>query len=175
MSRKIIIIGTLHAGITPANELEEAIKSFSPDQVMVEIIDGDIEKNNLELYPPEMIFALKWAKNNNVKVFGFDSRINVFKNGITPKDNEAVIAKQKELIKNLSWKEFNKIENEKLLDVEELDDLVDKKKEDERESEMLKNIQNNIIENGTVVIITGIAHLDFFEKNIKDAILPFRN
>lgn len=44
-----------------------------------------------------------------------------------------------------------------------------------RKNEMLKNIQNNIIKSGTAVIITGVAHLDFFERNIKDAVFPFRN
>lgn len=175
MSRKIIVIGTLHAGITPNNELKETIESFQPDQLLIEIANDDIVKKNLSLYPPEMIFTFEWAKNNNVKVAGFDSKINVFREGAIPEDNQAIIEKQKKLIKKLSWKDFNRIENEKLLDVDDLNVLIDKDNERARENEMLKNIEANIIETGTVVIITGTSHLNFFERNIKDAIFPFRN
>jgi pheromone shutdown protein TraB len=175
MPRKIIVIGTLHAGITPNNELKAAIESFEPDQLLLEIANDDIVKNDLSPYPPEMIFAFEWAKSNNVKVAGFDSKINVFREGVMPEHNQAIIDKQKKLIKKLSWKDFNKIENEKLLDVDGSDELIDQDKERVRENEMLKNIEENIIENGTIVIITGTAHLNFFERNIKDAIFPFRN
>jgi pheromone shutdown protein TraB len=175
MPRKIIVIGTLHAGITPNNELKEVIESFKPDQLLVEINNDDIVKNDLSSYPPEMIFAFEWAKSNNVKVAGFDSTIDVFREGVTPENNQAIIEKQKKLIKKLSWKDFNKIKNEKLLDVDGMDELTDKDKESAREVEMLKNIKANIIESGTVVLITGTAHLNFFERTIKDAIFPFRN
>lgn len=172
---KIIIIGTLHAGITPNDELEEVIEKFKPNQLLIEMASDDVAKNNLGDYPLEMVFAFKWAKNNNVPVVGFDSKINVFRNGVGPQDNQAIIEKQKQLIKNLSWKDFNKTENEKLLAVDGLNDLVDPTKERARENEMLKNIQAGIIKSGTALIVTGVAHLNFFERNIKDAIFPFRN
>ena len=175
MPRKIIVIGTLHAGITPNNELKEVIESFEPDQLFVEIANDDIVKNDLSSYPPEMIFVLEWAKSNNVKVVGFDSKIDVFREGVMPEDHQAIIEKQKKLIKKLSWKDCNKIENEKLLDVDGMDELIDQDKERVRENEMLKNIESSIIESGTIVVITGMAHLNFFERNIKDAIFPFRN
>lgn len=175
MSRKIIVIGTLHAGITPNDELREAIEGFKPDQLLIEIANDDIAKNNISLYPPEMIFALRWAKSKHLKFAGFDSKIDVFREGVTPEDNQAIIEKQKKLIEKLSWKDFNKIGNEKLLDVEGIDKLSDKDKEREREYELLQNIEANIIKSGTVVIITGTAHLNFFERMLKDAIFPFRN
>ena len=81
----------------------------------------------------------------------------------------------RKLIKKLSWKDFNRIENEKLLDVDGLDKLTDPDKERLRENEMLKNIETNVAECGTIIVITGTAHLNFFELNIKDAIFPFRN
>jgi len=91
----IIIISTLHAGITPNNELEEIFKKYKPDQILVEISQEDIEKNNLNSYPPEMIFTYQWAKSNGIKVAGFDSKINVFKDGVTSADNQELIQKQK--------------------------------------------------------------------------------
>lgn len=95
MPRKIIVIGTLHAGITPNNELKEVMESFKPDQLLVEIARDDIVENNVSSYPPEMIFAFEWAKVNNVQVDGFDSKIHVFREGVVPQDNEALIDKQK--------------------------------------------------------------------------------
>ncbi len=175
MSRRIIIIGTLHAGITPNNELQGLIENFEPNQLLVEIANDDIVQNNISSYPPEMVFALEWAKSNKIQVVGFDSKINVFREGVVPEDNQIMIEKQKELIKKLSWKDFNKSENEKLLDIDGSDELIDQEKERLRENEMLKNIEMNIIQNGTVIIITGIAHLNFFKQNIKDAIFPLRD
>lgn len=177
MPRKIIVIGTLHAGITPNDELKEVIESFEPDQLLVEIANDDIVKNDVNAYPPEMICALEWAKSNAVKVAGFDSKTSIFLEGTLPDDNQAMLEKQKEVIKNvsLSWKDFNASGNEKLLDVVGSDELIDQNKEKAREYEMLKNIESNIIERGTIVIVTGVGHLDFFERNIKDAIFPFRN
>ncbi|MDO8513036.1 MAG: hypothetical protein Q7S37_00845 [bacterium] len=169
---KIIIVGTLHAGITPNSELEEVIESYKPDQILVEIKNEDIIKDNVDSYPPEMIFAYQWAKKNGIKVAGFDSDIDVFKEGITDADNQRLIEQQKKLIKT-SWKEFNKKENEKLLDIEGID-IVDHQKERERELDMLRNINKIIINSGVVLIITGCGHLNFFEDNIDRAIFPFR-
>lgn len=113
-------------------------------------------------------------QEKNIEVFGFDSGVDTFREGVTREDNQAIIEKQDRAMENLSWKDFNIEENNKLLDVEGIEKLIDPEKEKMREMEMLKNIQNNIIENGTVVIITGAGHLNFFEENIKDAIFPFR-
>jgi len=66
-------------------------------------------------------------------------------------------------------------ENEKLLEVDGLEYLIDQDKEKVREDKMLENIELNIAEGGTIIIITGKAHLNFFERNIKDAFFPFRN
>jgi hypothetical protein len=171
---KIIIVGTLHGGITPNNELKEVLEELNPDQLLVEMKNKGLIDNKTEEYPSEMIFVYNWAKENNIKVFGFDSDIDTFREGVTQEDNQAIIEKQDRAMGNLSWKDFNIEENNKLLDVEGIENLINPEKEKMREMEMLKNIQNNIIKNGTVVIITGAGHLNFFEKNIKDAVFPFR-
>ena len=108
---------------------------------------------------------------NNVKVNGFDSKINIFREGVTDNDNQKLIEEQEKLIKNYSWRDFNKIEKEKLLDI---GDITDPAKEKEREDEMLNNINEAIDDNGTILVITGCGHLNSFEKNIKNAIFPFR-
>ena len=175
--RKIIIVGTLHAGLTPEDELKEVLEKFNPDQVLVEIIQKDIDNKKFDSYPSEMIFAYKWANNKGIKVRGFDYKINVLKEKMTEEDNKKVIEEQKELIKKtgkFDWKDMNKEENLKLLKIESAERLVDPKKEKKREIEMLENINKVMISKGVVVIITGVGHLGFFRKNIKDALFPFR-
>ncbi len=118
-----------------------------------------------------MVFTYQWAIRNKVKVNGFDSKINIFKQGITEKDNQMLIEKQKKLIQSFSWKDFNKKDKIKLLDI---GNITDPEKEKQRQQEMLNNINNALDKQGTVLIITGCGNLNFFEKNIKNAIFPFR-
>lgn len=175
--RKIIIVGTLHAGLTPKNELREVLDKFNPDQVLVEIIQKDINNKKFDSYPPEMIFVFKWANNKGILVKGFDYEINVLKKKMTEEDNKKVIEEQKELMRKtekFNWKDMNKEENLKLLRIESAEKLVDPKKERKREIKMLKNINKVMISKGVVVIITGVGHLGFFQRNIKDALFPFR-
>lgn len=170
--KKIIIIGTLHAGITPNEELGLVFEKYKPDQILVEMLNDDIANNNIDDYPPEMVFALSWAKMNDIDVAGFDSDIDVFQDGVADTDNQKLIDQQKKLITK-SWTEYNRAENLKLLDIENMN-IVDDNKEQEREAEMLNNINAVIADNGTILIVTGCGHLDFFEKNIDKALFPFR-
>ena len=85
--RKIIIIGTLHS-YTPSNELKEILEKYKPNQLLVEITQENINKNNFKSYPEEMVFAYGWAIKNKIKVNGFDSTINVFMEGKTEEANQ---------------------------------------------------------------------------------------
>ena len=171
--RKLIVIGTLHAGLTPEEELIEAIKKCSPNQLLIEIAEKDIKKNKIEAYPSEMIAAYKWAIKNKIRVDGFDSKINTLKEGMTEKDNQAAIKEQKKIMKEFTWKDMNKPENNKKLKIDAAKRLIDYKKEEKRDIEMLQNINNQMITDGVIVIVTGCRHLDFFEKNLK-AFFPYR-
>lgn len=169
--RKIIIIGTLHAGLTPNRELEKIFIKYKPTQILVEIAASDLENQQINQYPPEMIFTYQWAIKNNVKVNGFDSKINTLRKGVTEKDDQKLLTEQKKIISKYSWQEFNQIEKEKLIDI---GNITDPEKESERENEMLNNINQAIIKEGVILIITGCGHLNFFEQNMPNAILPFR-
>lgn len=172
--KKIIIIGTLHAGLTPENELKEILEKSNPDQLLVEIAKEDIKKGKLGFYPPEMVISYTWAKKNRIKVNGFDSKIDVLMKGISEEDNQRVIEEQKKLMGNFTWKDMNKTENFKKLNTDSAKKLVDPEKEEKREFEMLKDIKNSMLGTGTILIVTGCGHLNFFEKHIKNAIFPFR-
>lgn len=121
-----------------------------------------------------MIFTYKWAKKNKIKVNGFDAKSNVFKKGITETDNLRLIKKQEKLLKNYTWKDLNKKENDKLLNIDDLNLIVDHRKEKSREIKMLSNIKRSVIKDGVAMIITGSAHLNFFEKHFKKVIFPYR-
>lgn len=170
--RKIYIIGTLHGGCTPENELEEILTNLKPDQLMVEIQQKDIDGKNFNDYPNEMVFGYKWAKDQNIPVYGIDTDISDIAEGKTDEDNQKVMDMQIKIINQHNWKDFNKKGYVKLLDVPGELELVDKEKADLREREMLENILENVISKGTVVVLTGAGHLAFFGKELPEAIFP---
>jgi len=171
--RKIIVIGTLHGGITSGSELQKVLEEYNPDQLLVEIAQEDLDSNQLSSYPSEMIFASNWAKEKGIRLNGFDSKINVLKEGMTEADNQRVIEEQKALMGKLSWKDMNKASNYEKIETESAKALVDWEKEAERESEMARNAANSMIETGTVVILTGCGNLGLFRKQFKNAIFPY--
>lgn len=172
--RKIYFIGTLHGGCTPENELEEILSNLAPDQLMVEIQQKDIEGKNFNSYPDEMIFAYTWAKNKDIPVYGMDTAVSDITKGKTEEDNQRVMDMQIKIIHQHDWKDFNKEEYGKLLDIPELLELVDKKGANLREREILVNILKNAISKGIIVVLTGAGHLTFFEKELPEAIFPLR-
>lgn len=171
---KIIIIGTLHAGSTPDRELAEVLEKYKSDQLLVEIAQADIDAGKIDDYPPEMIFAYNWAKNNGIDVFGFDSKINVFAEGKTQADNQALIDEQERVMGALTWKDMNNEENLKILSVPGESELIDEEKEQARERELLENIKIRLAIDKTTLIVTGCGHLKFFEENLIGAIVPLK-
>lgn len=172
--KKIVIIGTVHGDFTPEDELKEVLEEYNPDQLFVEIAAEDIKDGKLAHYPSEMLFAYEWARKNKVRVDGFDSKINGPEEGREKEGEQKLIEEQRKLLNKFSWKEMNKPENLRKFYDSFPKNLVDPKKEEKREFEMLKNIRNHMIKNGRVLIITGCAHLDFFEKNFENAEFPLR-
>lgn len=171
--KRIIVIGTLHAGLTPNLELEQVLEKYKPNQLLVEIDQEDIDAGNISLYPPEMIFAYSWAISKSIKVYGFDCKMNIFSEEKNQTDNQVVIMDQKRVMGKLTWKDMNKKDNLKILNVPLEDGLIDQNKEKEREIKMLENIRSLNL-NGTVVVLTGCKHLKLFEENLNEAIFPFR-
>lgn len=170
--QKIIFIGTIH-GFTPIKDLEEIFEKYKPNQILIEICQKDVLNNSIESYPKEMIEAYHWAKNNKIKVVGFDSKINVFAEKKTEEDNKKVIEEEGEIIKKHGWKDFNKEKFLELLDKLE-NGLTDERKFRLRQEKMFCNITDNLAE-GTNIIITGAGHLKFFENKFPVAIFPLRN
>ncbi len=173
--RQIYIIGTLHAGWTVENELQEELEKIKPDQLLVEICDQDLVKDKLDKYPPEMVFAYQWAKQNQVPVVGYDSKISVFKQGVSDEENQALIKEQKKQLGHLSWKDANKPENRELFFSEGSRKIVDPEKDKLREQEMVDNIKQVMVDEGKIIVLTGCGHLGFFEINFPEAESPLIN
>ncbi len=168
----LFFVGTLHAGLTPNKELEAIIKEINPDRILVEILQEDIEKVQVGSYPPEMVFAYKFARNNKIRVLGFDSKVDIFQDSVTKADDQELLLQQKRIIGNKSWKLFNKSENAKLLT--EVDQISDMNRWRKREKEMARNIRKVVFENKKVLVITGCGHLDYFEQEFPNAVFPLR-
>ena len=143
--RTIIIVGTLHEGLTPTDELQEILEDIDPDQLLVEIAKEDLQNEILGKYPEEMVYAYKWAKKNNVQVNGFDSSINILKRGTTKEDEERVVKGVKKLLKGYTWKDMNKGECQKMIG-QLIVGLIDPLKRKKRQQEMLQNIKKSMQE-----------------------------
>ena len=173
---KLYIIGTLHAGLTPNEELEEVLREYEPQQLLVEIAQEDIDSDDISKYPSEMVFAYNWARKNELPVAGFDCKMNTFKTGKTSEDNENLIEKQKASMGKLTWKDMNKSENDRILNsaISEDENVVDAELEKIRNEKMVENIKRIKAKNGNIVVLTGCAHLDFFQTSFPMAVLPLR-
>jgi len=180
--KTITLVGTLHGGLTPKNELEEVLEGLKPDQLFVELTPNELKEiENTKSIRDEMIFALRWAKKNGIKVDIFDRNEGELKKGATGKEPAflKLLEEGDRIIKKYSWKELNKEEPWKTQPLKGIEDkinemVVDAKKAREREEEMIKNIKEKMISSGKIVILTGAGHLTFFEKRIPNAVCLFR-
>jgi len=175
--RKIYIIGTIHKGYTSKEELGAVLKNLSPNQVLVELPDQPIEKTRKSTdVRDEMMFAYDWAKENNIRVDCFDNDVDILREGMTldhPKSKE-LMKYHTGILKHYSWKDLNKKEHAHTMDSPLEAEIADPIKQKNRENQMLKNIRGLLIPDGNVVILTGTAHLPFFEHSIPEAIFPLR-
>ena len=176
--RKIYIIGTLH-NMLPKHqeELESLLEELNPVQILVEIVRKDLETKNIRKYPKEMMFAYKWGIKHGKKTDGFDVPLDVVKKSITKRELKRV---EKEAISvidkyGLTWKDFNKSKYEHIKEIDRLENkIIDRPKDKLRQRKMLENIHKMMIEDGSILILTGAGHLSFFERNLKGAIFPLR-
>jgi hypothetical protein len=185
--RKIYVIGVIHNFVSE-KETTDILEKYNPDQVFIELRQEHLETKKFKEYGKEFFYVSKWCKKNNKIINGFDY---CAKNWLTTKDMTKIDKKNLKnitdkylaiLVKKYEWKKFNQKKYMKLFYES---DYYKRAKSIPfikhiykilplRQKMMLKNIRKRMIKKGTVLIITGAGHLDFFEKNIKGAIFPFR-
>jgi len=178
--QKVYVIGTIHGGYVPQDELREELAKLKPTQLLLELPDKSLKEiKRSDDIRDEMMCAYEWATKNKVPVYCFDTNRNTFRKGITI--NSPVFKKlidyQLMMLKSnkISWKDFNKKKNDSFLDHPLEDKVSDPVKLAKRDKEMLENIQKHMVSDGNIVILTGAGHLPFFEKELSEAIFPFRN
>lgn len=177
LDMQIFVIGTLHLGLTPLDELKEVLEDISPDQILIELPRGTHGVGG----PDEMVYAKQWARDNGINVDFFDADISVLKDSILENNAEykELIKRQVQLLQGISWKDANKkatfTEGELAkIDKELMTKVFDVEKWNRREDEMLKNVVELMQKDGVVAILTGAGHLDFFENSPLETKLPLR-
>jgi hypothetical protein len=177
--RKVYVLGTIHGNYVPKEELAEELAKLNPTQMFVELPDKSLEQiiegGDVR---DEMIFADSWGRERNIPVYRFDTDRDTLRAGMTvdSPDFKKLFSDQLHMLKKLklSWKEFNRRENDTALD-HPLENIVSDPTEfGKREEEMLRNIRHHMSEQGVVLILTGAKHLSFFEKQLPEAVFPLR-
>lgn len=179
--KQISVIGTIHLNWTPKDELEKVLTDLQPDQLLIELSPEELKRPRTESIRDEMFIAYDWALLNKVKVAVFDVEEDILNEGITGKEPEFMEheLKSKELLKEYSWKDLNKIEPWQTSEITALEKEIeekyfDKDKSRRREFQMFENIKEKLVD-GQNVIVTGAGHLTFFKEQFPSANLPFRD
>ncbi|MEX1027355.1 MAG: hypothetical protein WD049_05020 [Candidatus Paceibacterota bacterium] len=178
--QEIILIGTIHSGWTPVDELRQVLAEQQPDKVLVELSPEELKRSREDSIRDEMFTAHDWAVENDVPVGVFDVENHILKEGVTGKEPAFTEYEQKskEILNGYTWKELN---NEKPWQSPEITALeeqmnkeyIDVEKSKQREQTMLENIKDDLIERRNVVV-TGTRHLSFFKQNLPDAEMLLR-
>jgi pheromone shutdown protein TraB len=178
---RIIIIGTFHLGLTPKNDLLKILEDIKPDQLLVEFPQEESARVHASQHSDEMDFAVTWAATKTIPVDYFDADVSILRNGISEENPEyqQLVNEQVEEIKAFSWQTLNKKEpwqEGRLASIERtlFRKFFDPQKWTDREEQMLENIKKIKSTQGTVLILTGAGHLDFFERELSEAEFPFR-
>ena len=178
MDQKLYIIGTLHGEYTNKVELKEVLERISPDQLLVELPPRSVDALKEEgEWRDEMLYANEWATQKGIPVVFIDVEAdNPFRDGYTPETPEykELLARLEQKISQYTWKEFNRAETNAHLNDPMEEVLFDKTCEVEREQKMTENIRQAMQSDGVVLLLTGTAHLDRFEKEFPNASLPLR-
>ncbi len=172
--QNLIFIGTLHARFTPHGELRAVLEQYAPEVLLVEISQEDLENDTVQKYPDEMIFAAGWAKETGTTVYGFDSDTNVLAEGKTERDNQIAIDEQRAIPLSYTRIDANKSAVNEALKTPFAVALIDPLKWDQREHEMERNINQLLDSTKRTLVITGVGHLDYFEKQFPQGTFPLR-
>lgn len=179
---RTIIVGTLHLGLTRKNDLKKLLEEIHPDQLLLELPAEQSARERASRTSDEMGFAAMWAGTKGIPVAYFDTGESVLRDGISVEGSlyKELESRQVQEIKAFSWQDLNKKEpwrEGRLASAQQTfwRECIDPAKWELREENMLENIQRLKKQKGTVLILTGAGHLDFFEREFPEAEFPYRN
>jgi len=172
--KQVIIIGTVHMGFTPVEELIVEVSTHRPDRVFVEVDEaGNGAKEMQGLY--------SWLVSGQVAYVCFDYLLTTNKYDNQPSQT-AINQFTKDMRDKLgvyNWKELNKPEiwmncGAERLNQDFVDKYYDTEKERKREERLVSNIEEQLID-GVNVVVTGAGHVDYFLENISNSSAPLRS
>lgn len=165
------LIGTIH-GTTNTEELAAYIQKINPDILLVEIDQNEIDQgNDLTKYPPEMQWVVKYGKERQIKVIGFDADFMINHREFSEEEQKKIEELSKPLLQQ-NWKWFNTLEGRKEMRI--IDEKFPATPEDKlREQIMAENIKK--YKSGKTCIITGAGHIDYFQQQFPEIHIVLEN
>lgn len=180
--KQIILIGTLHLGLTPKKDLIAEISKHKPDKLLIELTEEEVVAGANESNRDEMFVALNYAVANHISYELYDVDFSTLLSGITGSEPDFVELHEEieKCIrgKGLDWKQTNQpgsiidVEINKI-DRKIVDRFFDKDKIKKRNQLLAKNIEGNLIE-GNNVVVTGSGHIDHLLRDLPGSIAPLR-
>jgi len=169
---ELYVIGTsqLESAIIGIVEL---LNSFSPSQLFIEMTDDDVKTVDINHYEPDFIAAYNWARYNNVLIRGIDHSVSYFLDNI-PFEAFLKIEELKNSFLDTDFKELNKRKYDEMYN-NIISTFFNVEKYAERIEGMINNIRENMIYGAKSVALIGVGNLPYFEKNLPEAVFPFRD
>ncbi len=165
---QLYIVGTAH---NPADDLESVVRSIRPQQLLLEIVDEELRRGELEDQLPEMMAMYHFAKGQGILVRGFDARVDIIIPIVTQEDllyADGVARKYG----TLGFQELNKRQYDEVW--EKIARMaINPEAHAQRQGAMVENIREMRMP-GDNLLFCGIGHLQYLERTIPDAVFPFR-
>lgn len=172
--KQVILIGTVHLGLTAIDELTEEVLSHKPDRVLIE---ADKDGNGAQ----EMQLLLSWCKNNNIEYRCFDESLPAEKESgrPNPEELESFTKEIKDKLSSVSWKDLNNRSVWESTGAETINQAFTEKFYDANKiKDRNKLIDQNIpplLAEGINVIVTGAGHLSHLLESIPGSVAPLRS
>lgn len=167
----LYIVGTTHKEHNKKGLLEVFIE-LEPSQLLLELNEEDIQSCKVKSHPVEMSWAYRWGLENKKIVNGFDHEIPC-RYKVPIEEIPSFFAPIAEEYNSYDFRKMNKREYTNIMqDIEEQifveEDLLN------RREGMVRNIRSLRDPSVAGLVLTGVGHLWFFEKQLPEAIFPYR-
>lgn len=178
--KKVIILGTIHLGFTPKDELIKEIEKYKPDQLLIELTEKEVKEGQENSIRDEMFYVHEFASSSAIPYVLFDTDEDTLKDGITGTEPDFLLMEEKvkQVLVGSDWKELNEAHPWLQKDIKEIEDRIvttyfDTNRMKMREIKIAQNIRENLIE-GTNVVITGCGHITHLLQDLPGSVAPLR-
>ncbi len=168
--KPLYVVGSMQSDKIVKGVLE-TLNQYKPEQLFLEVLDEHVKSDEVYTYSVDFVAAYIWAKDNDVLVNGFEFPTDYIK---------PILQQTLESIRNLQsrcelsdFRELNKRSYDHLFaDFES--QLFKTSELEKRRNGMINNIKTARQSDRTGLVLVGLGHLPYFEKNLTDATFPYR-